>query len=132
MNNIDYYSKYKKYKRKYLLLQYGGEIVIPKSIKKILKDNLEISLKDYPDIKNIFINSVDDPNIFIEKLKSNKHIKDFIKKLITIEHVPLMAKGPYEVFMVAVKIFIDSKIIELIDKIKPFLLDLLKYYKTLK
>jgi len=131
MSNIDYYSKYKKYKRKYLLLQYGGDIVIPKPIKKILKDNLEISLKEYPDIKNIF-NNINDPNDFIEKLKSNNHIKDFIKKLITIEHVPLIAKVPYNIFMAAVTIFIDSKINELIDKLKPFLLELLKYYKQLK
>ena len=35
MSKIDYYNKYKKYKKKYLLLQYGGVISTAQAVNTI-------------------------------------------------------------------------------------------------
>lgn len=130
-NNIDYYSKYIKYKRKYLLLQYGGDTnILFKPIRKLFTDKLDNTLKDYPEIIRIF-NSVDINNgdKFIEELKNNNHIKDFIKKLITIENVPFMYKPAYKIFMVAVNHYIDEQVNVIIENLKPLLIYLLEFYK---
>ena len=60
MSNIDYYSKYKKYKRKYILLQNGGNAkdVIENNIVPYFKKNSETMLKnlldEHKDIKKFF------------------------------------------------------------------------------
>jgi FMN phosphatase YigB (HAD superfamily) len=131
MSNIDYYSKYKKYKRKYLLLQYGGDTnFLFKPIQKLFTDKLDSSLKDYPEIIRIFKSfDINNGDKFIEELKKNNHIKDFITKLITIESVPFMYKPAYKLFMAAVNHYINEQVNVIIDNLKPLLVYLLKFYK---
>lgn len=72
MSKIDYYSKYKKYKTKYLLLQYGGLMSPDEAIKK---------LKDYMNINKINI-------IFKKEIFEINGIKEFFNdfKLIDISN----------------------------------------------
>jgi hypothetical protein len=107
MSNIDYYSKYKKYKTKYLLLQYGGlseadakeklnKYIV--EIKKIVTDitnlnDLKEKIFKKKDIQEFFkdIKNIDFDNNALLKTKIDKH-KDAVKKMINklIEKVPSM------------------------------------------
>jgi hypothetical protein len=70
MSNIDYYSKYKKYKRKYILLQYGGDDTLKNTLNQIIeKLELEKNSKQF----------------LIELLKKNDKEKKIYKLLIALQ-----------------------------------------------
>jgi hypothetical protein len=77
MSNIDYYSKYKKYKRKYILLQNGGGVMLPDEAEKILK---------------MYTIKLQGKFIFPKEISENKGIKEIfeiegIKEIFEIEGI---------------------------------------------
>ena len=136
MSNIDYYSKYKKYKTKYLLLQNGGDIEkYLTEIKKLLNNHIQDVLKKIieknPKINNLFniISKLNTREAITAELK--KHIndlKEFIGKLISELPFDIITKGSIKASL-KVMFMLNSDIV--IEKCTPIIEEVLKHYKTL-
>jgi hypothetical protein len=155
MSNIDYYSKYKKYKRKYILLQNGGDDfkkLLAKAQPYIEKMNtnfkndfdkqFNLILKGNPEIKKFFEsikNEQTDEEIF-NNLKLNADtMKALIVKLIedVLAKMPslpgLVAKAAQKTINVAVLITFNTLLMIFYDKIiqelKPSIMMIIDIYK---
>jgi hypothetical protein len=155
MSNIDYYSKYKKYKRKYILLQNGGtnfNDLLAKAhpyIEKI-KTNFQndfdkqfnLILKGNPEIKKFFEsikNEQTDEEIF-KNLKLNADaMKKLIEKLVeeVLAKIPslpgLIAKAGQKTANLAVLTTFKTLLMIFYDKIiqelKPSIMMIIDKYK---
>jgi hypothetical protein len=106
MNNINYYSKYKKYKRKYILLQNGGYdfnellnkvdtyiVDIKKDIQNEFDKQFNLILKSKPNIKKFF-DSIKPEQTEEEIFKNLKLNADAMKTLINKLLEEVLAKIP--------------------------------------
>lgn len=97
MSDIDYYSKYKKYKTKYLLLQYGGDLekylteikekYLDKKVNDVLKKLLENP--QFKDLFNIIIKLPPNEDINATLNAHKNVVKVFIEKLINKLNLPM-------------------------------------------
>ena len=138
MSNIDYYSKYKKYKTKYLLLQYGGlsEADAKEKLNKYIGqittivtnitnlNDLKEKIFKKEDIKKFFkdIKNIDFNNNAILKTEIVKH-KDAVKKMIN----KLIEKVPSIVARATLKLAIEVLFIGDIDVIVALFKGIIKH-----
>jgi hypothetical protein len=141
MSDIDYYSKYKKYKNKYLLLQYGGDLeesltaiknkYFDNKVQDVLKKLLEVNPK-FNDLFNTISKLPPDADLHVILNEHKDVVKVFIEKLVNKLNLPMALNITVSAAIKSVFKVSSDKFIKICEPIIKQVKDIMIKYHVLK